>query len=553
MKKHHALFLVFVVLFLFCSSCYSGHSITNSSNIQSITPKESLTGKWLLTVSIGGAVPEDATLAMRNELVQVFSTEQGGLYEHTLDLDDYRPGHDVPTRENVFGAINRTIDKIADFKQTHPNAKTMVVFGLTGHGSTDNDGNFSLQLKNDTMSGKEIVDFIERLAVDETLLIMQSCESGSIVDHHFPDSSKQVMDGLKDDVVSEAEKRQINLSVVTPISRHASSPIFVWERDILARSFSENSADLNQDDIISYSEWKNFTRQVACQHPVYLPSNAFSSDHTIPIPDSGIDPLFFDPKMPSDLPFLLTPKGIQRYKEGTLVLPSILNDSVATFTSDTVRICTEAEELFETLHRSELDGVLDIIQTPPSPTSKIKAIHHLLSEYYLYSKHMVEVLLNEIDKNPNESIRGLSIRVLGEKGPREGYNTYFDQAIKIFVERFQGETPLVQSTIAKALGILEVKSATTLLINALNTHSNRDVRKEAAFSLGKMEDKAAISPLMKRLEEDSDEWVRASAAYSLGLLDAHEAESLLEKVKENDPSYMVRQNARVAILMIQES
>ena len=71
---------------------------------------------------------------------------------------------------------------------------------------------------------------------------------------------------------------------------------------------------------------------------------------------------------------------------------------------------------------------------------------------------------------------------------------------------------------AYTLGELGDKRAIKLLIEALITADDADIRLNAAYSLGKSGDKRAIKPLIEVLSKDKEARVRFAAAKSLGLI-----------------------------------
>ena len=312
---------VFLSIFI---SCGQQQPFSNTS-LESITPKNVKVGKWLISISVGGNVDTSSTLALRNVMTDVFSKTKGGVYEHAIDMSDKSSSSIRPTKINILKEVNTLKEKIKKFKVDNPTAKTMIVFSLTGHGMTSG-GVYYYQTSSGSLSGKEIVDMIYGFETDETVLVLQSCQSGSLPNHHFRDNA---IAKLALNIKLLAYEKDMVLSVVTPVTENVNSPLDTWENDILKLAFDDSSADKNKDFIVSYEEWKNFVLVTSCQHPDYIPGNGSGA---------GINPQFYDPKVPAALPLYLTIDGVQQYENNTLVLPDYpLTPSV--IWPETIKIC----------------------------------------------------------------------------------------------------------------------------------------------------------------------------------------------------------------------
>ncbi len=306
----------------FVLSCGQRAMLTDSST-DSITPRGAKVAKWFVTISVGLSVDTSATLHLRNVLADVFPKTQGGLYQHVIDMDDKRSGSIAPNKKNILKQIADLTETIKKYKQENPGAKTMVAFGLTGHGMTSGN-TYYYSTTSGSLSGTEIVKFIKGLGTDETILIVQSCESGSLPNIHFQNNS---LFGLAQDIQAKAKAADVALSVVVPVSADINSPLDTWEEDIVKPSLTDEKADKNKDGIVTYEEWKNFLMQTACKHPEYK---------------TGIDPQIYDPKVPGGLPFVLTAEGTRRYENNTLTLPDYPLDP-AKLWPETVKICASSE------------------------------------------------------------------------------------------------------------------------------------------------------------------------------------------------------------------
>ncbi|MBF0301189.1 MAG: hypothetical protein HQK51_20945, partial [Oligoflexia bacterium] len=286
----------------------------NSYSNKSITPLNQAAGKWMVTISIGKHLMSTESIVLGRLLLDKFSTEKGGLYQHAIDMDDMNLSKEKPSKANVYAAFNQLKLKISDFKLTNPQAKTMLLLGITAHGGVDDSGlNYRLELYGyDTLSGKEIVDLLAQIKADEIVLIINSCHSGALATNHFTESWNINM--LSNNLNLLANQRGINLAVITPISYKYPVRVYTWE-EILTRSFSDDAADINHDQIITYEEWKNLLLQLSYKSKYYLPLEANASNSY-----AGIDPQFYDHHFPADTPFLLTKEGMQLYKLGKLAI-----------------------------------------------------------------------------------------------------------------------------------------------------------------------------------------------------------------------------------------
>jgi hypothetical protein len=302
------------------SLVHCGESPRISSQIQSITPRGAKVGKWLITISIGREKDINYTLALRNELVPVFSKTRGGLYDQLIDMNDKTGSSIPPTKPNILSELKRAAETIKKFRAENPGAETMVVFGLTGHGGTIGN-EYSFAVVDDLLTGGEIVNLIKSLHADETVLIVQSCQSGSLPNIHF----KNEMSALAMEVGSLAAQENVVLSVAVPVDAKMESFSPTWEQEILRRTFLESKWDKNNDRILTYEEWKNAVMQISCTH----------EEFTV-----GLDPQFYDPRVPGGLPFILTDAGVEEYQNGSLAFPRY-SSAPAVLWPETVKICEE--------------------------------------------------------------------------------------------------------------------------------------------------------------------------------------------------------------------
>ncbi|MCK6481435.1 MAG: HEAT repeat domain-containing protein [Planctomycetes bacterium] len=87
----------------------------------------------------------------------------------------------------------------------------------------------------------------------------------------------------------------------------------------------------------------------------------------------------------------------------------------------------------------------------------------------------------------------------------------------------------------RILGVIMRDTSVPLLIEALEGHSNPDVRARCAHSLGYSQDGRAVEPLARALSDPND-GVRYTAAYNLGLFrDGRGLPVLIEALRTGDP------------------
>jgi hypothetical protein len=333
------------LLIFSCSPAANNHS--NSSESKSITPQGAVVGKWLVSVGIGLGVPAGPTLMLRDTLAPILKSEQGGGYKHLVDISDVE-GSTIPTKRNIQAELGKVADDIQNFRKDHPDSPTMAIILLTGHGTTENNiYTYSVvppaedaedtSASESSFTGEEIVDVIEGWGVDETVIIVQSCQSGSLAKGHFaPRFSQQLS--------KAANKKNIHISVITPVSQYVNSPLETWE-EILAKSIKESTFSGNW---ITYQDFKDRIMYHSCKHPAYVPYLVDPDRPNVTLSSFelvGLDPQFYEHISPN-LPMFLTPKGVTEWANaGDPALP-ILADAVdeVAITPETLEICNKKKK-----------------------------------------------------------------------------------------------------------------------------------------------------------------------------------------------------------------
>lgn len=307
-----------------------------------ITPEGKPAGKWFGTMAIGGGVSLQPALALRNALVPVFMVAQGGYYRNAFDLDDLSRGGPAPTEAVIVDAFAKLRDEIATFKSQNKGAPTSVVIGLTGHGSTAGDGTFYFGIADrKSMSGEAIAKLIVGLEADETILIMQACQSGSLVARTFPKFIESLVKPMQNTVAAVPSRR---FAVMVPTYEFINSPFYTWE-EVLRTSFLESAqADADKNAFVSYGEWINRLRQIATRQSDWVPESyallAAANRGVLSLPGGAIDPQFFHYGFSADIPLYLTEGGVKDYQKGQLTIPDSKNIE-PTFTAETERIYRE--------------------------------------------------------------------------------------------------------------------------------------------------------------------------------------------------------------------
>lgn len=355
MKLHCLLFLCTLFFLLSCK-----RPITNSAGTQSITPRGQVVGKWLAAVSVGGGVEKSATEILATTLKDVFLSEQGGGYKLAFDLADTSGWR--ANKGEILKRFSSLKADISAFKAQKPDASTMVVISLTGHGFSrdvfvDSSAGYVFQVgegPDNFFTGVELANQIAALNADEVLVFVQSCNSGSL-------SNVEFMNRYAQELANESSRKRLNVAVITPVSSVIFSPLFAIEK-ALSRTFA--ALQSGAGDFGTYAQFKNtFVREVCSDSSFYPRAQirnlsavqsvvSVSSENVDKIPQeyqsyigvetlSGIDPQFYEFIDPN-LPLVLTRTGLEKYRADSIQFPQRLAPSTNVPVSpETLQFCNE--------------------------------------------------------------------------------------------------------------------------------------------------------------------------------------------------------------------
>lgn len=346
--------------------------VPSSNDAQSITPKGQTAGKWLATVSIGGGAEASATLFLSETLKKVFLNELGGNYSLAFSLSDKQNW--TPNKSDIVKNFDSLRKQIANFKTSHPEAPTMVAFGLTGHGLSQqafknspegyvfaiNQGKSESLIPEEYFSGRELAELIASLGANEVIMFVQSCNSGHLSNVDFMNKYAQVL-------ATETARRNTNIAVITPVSEVVFSPFYAYEnviRGAIEKLF------VGAKDVITYADFKDQLVRSACADVSnYYPRSEIKSMSAVQASIElsevstlmGIDPQFYESIDPN-LPLILTQRGLSKYRNNELKLPPtgrpLKNVPVS---SETRNFCAnqiaKQKELFNAREQSRLDNL----------------------------------------------------------------------------------------------------------------------------------------------------------------------------------------------------
>ncbi|MEN9809166.1 MAG: hypothetical protein RLZZ488_733 [Pseudomonadota bacterium] len=326
--------------------------VPNDSKETSITPRGKVVGKWLATLSIGGkGFGKQPTEYLANTLKEVFLSEVGGNYKLAFDLSDQSNWH--PSKKDIQNRFSQLRANISQFKAKNPNAPTMIVLGLTGHGASQqafkeidsgyvysiSEGNSETKTPPEYLTGNELAELVASLGAEEVLMFVQSCNSGNLSNVEFMNKYARVL-------ANETARKKTNIAVITPVSEVIFSPIYTIE-NAFQKAFIK--AAQSNGDVATYAQFKDAFVRAVCEDPQFYPRSQIKSleavQASVELLDmdtlTGIDPQFYESIDPN-LPLLLTFKSIPKYKSGTLTFParSAPSNNVAV-SEETRRICAE--------------------------------------------------------------------------------------------------------------------------------------------------------------------------------------------------------------------
>lgn len=358
---------------LFLAGCKPAQPSESGTN--SITPRGKVVGKWLATLSIGGAEQgRKETESLADTLKGVFLQEMGGSYKLGFALSDQSGSK--PRKKDILNQFSILRQDISEFKAKNPQAPTMIVLGLTGHGSNPQmsgaagvnyqftifEGDVRTNTPPEFFTGDELADLVASLGVGEVLLFVDSCESGNLSNSSFMNKYASVL-------AEETARRNVNIAVITPINEVIGIEALVLERS-LRKAFER--AISSEGDVATYADFKDEFVRAVCEDDHYYPrsqiKNLAAVQASVLLDDDylfvGIDPQFYefiDPK----LPLLLTQNGLAKYRSGHLTFPLRSVPSKYVPVSDRTRkICSDRiksrENLYSLAERYRLKNLEEV-------------------------------------------------------------------------------------------------------------------------------------------------------------------------------------------------
>jgi hypothetical protein len=468
---------------LFAPSC---RSIAPSSP-DSITPVDAPVGKWLAAISIGGGAPDRATLALRDTLAPRFTSDQGGRYELAINMSDVPDSGSMadPTRSNIVAAFGSLKETIATWRREHPQGEAQVIVLLTGHGFHSEDNVFLFTAADGDFTGAQLAEMIHTLDADETIVILQSCKSGAlasrVVTPHAEESSS--FDRLADTILATVNSRGRRIAIMTPTNQYVSSPLGLWEYEILGPSLS-SEGDLDRNGVITWLEWKDFIRAKACHHPSFAPQVLFERPHAI-TPATlarGIDPQIRERGMGRDLGILLSPDLATRWAQQTLEVPAH-GAPLSGFSPETMEFCENRARLLDTLFDTAGDAMAPLLLSLDEG-QRVSALAHMT----LYRAHypVTAALGSSLERLSREApaeVVNEVVSFIRVTGTREGSNRHIDRLFGLWKDSLESYPVRLQINVIRAFRFLAVRSSRALLTRLASESSDKNVRDEARVAL----------------------------------------------------------------------
>lgn len=344
----------------------------NTTNVESLLPKQVTAGRWLATVSVGGGMPPMIHHMLRETLLDLFATPSGGGYTSAFHLSDSLSSVSKQEVQRRFSDLQQSI---AAFRAENPGAPVMVVLGLTGHGR-ENGKTYTFKLNGtDELTGAEIASLVRSLNADETILVMQSCNSGELAHRDIPAVFESAsLNGFANEAVSAARRSGVRLAVLTPASGKMASPFFTWEN--ILREAARNVTQ-KAKDFATYADWKNEIQRLSCDTDEFLPPEVFSSNGTTltyrdlssdTVPEGrtawpmGIEPQFYE-SIPASTPLFLSAEGLTKWNDGTLSFPP-LPRALPTIAPEIIQACANRASRIVASMNADAATVLEKVQSP---------------------------------------------------------------------------------------------------------------------------------------------------------------------------------------------
>lgn len=369
--------------FMFNRSIFLIGILFSSINLQAgITKNKVDNGNWLASVSIGLNIEEKPTMALSDTLEELFLSRQGGYYKKAFNINDAKldPYEDIPIKfseiEDKFRLLNSELDR---FKNRKPGKERTVVFGLTGHGITNKEGKYRFRISRDeTITGKQLMNLIESIHAEKVILIMQSCQSGTVPNALFANFVEEVRGSL---VLSRTLGRK-GISVITPVNKYINSPIYSFE-EVMKSSFKSLS-DRDKNHIVNFEEFINSITENAIKHKDYFPFKKIVTPDFIKelksknekiahatediihrqilmgFNGAGVSPQIYHRNIKSTSPVFVTQEGANRIRKGKELIPAMnrgepeislrverLSNQVVKVLRDAIRIQVESKDFEE--------------------------------------------------------------------------------------------------------------------------------------------------------------------------------------------------------------
>jgi hypothetical protein len=527
----HARTIVMVgCLSLAFASCGGTASFTQEGHESDsiITAPGEAAGKWLVTLSYGADVPADATLALRQAVVPVFSTVRGGIYVHRIDMDDTDESKS-PTLVEIESAMTSLGQEISGYKKSHPQSLTSVVVSITGHGNVK-EGQYVLMLAGEMVSGDELASMILRLNADDTLVFMQSCLSGGFVSQDLPEATHGLAATLRSAFATQGRR----LAAVTPVSDVISSPGYKWEA-VVAQSLNAEAGDTDHDGILSYEEWRNAVEKAACSSDIYVPKAALSQVQYVP--KVGMDPQFFEFNVSPDLPLVLTAAASDAYNQGTLKLPALARGEVSWF-ADTTATCDSALQSFVSLYSCSNEDLATYI-TNQSGAEQARAMTAASYRDVFNSPALLTTAIDLLANDADANIRLKAARLLATK------NDAPEAVVTALAQAYQNDTNAnVRQAALASLIEASPAQAYDVFVEALQRIANGELDSGLRYfllqALARIGRPDSVPIFVDELQRDPNVSIRAFCVYALWLIGTDEAIAAIRCAAEHDPSEQVR-------------
>ena len=309
-----------------------------------LTPPNVPAGKWVGAITVAKGVSVGPALALRTRILQTFIGEQAGFYRTAFDISDLGLGGPLPTADVVERQFQELRENVAAYRASYPRRSTMVVISLTGHGMSEGN-QFSFSLSDTSVDGEKLARWISDIQADETILVMQSCQSGILTSSIFP----KIFTAAAENIQASPQPNRRLLAVV-PTSQWVNSPLMNWEI-IIQNAMRDANIDADKNQLITYEEWKNQLKRASVADNLFSPAfvmetiaKMFPRRHLDDF--GGIDPQFFEYNFPGDIPLFVTAEGVADYLRNRLPVDKPSSGKPASYSRDTIKVYREKSMAF---------------------------------------------------------------------------------------------------------------------------------------------------------------------------------------------------------------